>query len=76
MTEPCSVQIWLPGDLTDPEAQPSHYLTHVGGFAAFPGTCAPKQAASILCSVCHAPLALVLQASAAVTIGCCLAASA
>ena len=56
------MQLWLPGDLADPEAPPCHRLSHAGGSAVFPGEQAPEQAAHVLCRVCRAPLALVLQA--------------
>ncbi len=58
------VQLWLPGDLTDPGAPPSHRATHVGGAAAFPGERAPSEVADAVCRACGAQLALVLQARA------------
>ena len=57
------MQLWLPGDLEDPDVPPCHRLSHAGGSAIFPGEQAPAQAASTPCGVCRAPLALVLQAS-------------
>ena len=57
------MQLWLPGDLVDPDVPLCHWLSHAGGSAVYPGEQAPAQAASILCVVCRAPLALVLQAS-------------